>query len=334
MRQPPSRPETCEQNGTHPGSRLRALGSLFVLVVLALAVTPSSAGADGQTLGLLQKEPGSFVGYTLFSPLLFPATYLIDHNGDVIRTWETGPGWSPYLLEDGSVIHTAGVILNPKYVWGGQTGGVQRYDWDGNLVWEFIYSDLAPNFDHHLHHDLEVLPNGNVLMIAWERRTVPEVLAAGRDPDVLDAELHPLRLIEVEPVGLTGGNVVWQWRAWDHLIQDFDATKENFGVVADHPELIDINFSDANLLGKGGPDWLHTNSVEYNSDLDQILVSVRNFGEIWVIDHSTTTEEAASHSGGKTARAATYSIAGATRKRMEWATTTTSSSLPSMTPGG
>jgi len=46
-------------------------------------------------------------------------------------------------------------------------------------------------------------------------------------------------------------------------------------------------------------DWLHINSIDYNPQLDQILVSVHNFNEIWVIDHSTTITEAASHSGGQ-----------------------------------
>ncbi len=79
------------------------------------------------------------------------------------------------------------------------------------------------------------------------------------------------------------GEIVWQWNAWDHLIQDFDNTKDNFGVVADHPELIDINFA-----RDGGADWLHTNSVAYNEEFDQIILSNRGTSEIWVIDHSTT----------------------------------------------
>ena len=272
-----------------------------VLIALATLVAfyfAMPVQSQGQTVGLLQNDPGSFVGYTFFSPLPSEKAYLIDNNGELVHSWDIGPGLSSYLLEDGSVIHTADIIYNLKYIWGGQTGGVQRYDWDGNLIWEYTYSDLAPGFDYHLHHDLEVLPNGNILMIAWERQTVAEAVAAGRDPDSLEGEMHSLRLIEVEPVGPTGGNIVWEWNAFDHLTQDFDATKDNFGVVADHPELIDVNFSDANLFGEGEPDWLHTNSVEYNPELDQILVSVRHFSEIWVIDHSTTTEEAASHSGG------------------------------------
>ena len=47
------------------------------------------------------------------------------------------------------------------------------------------------------------------------------------------------------------------------------------------------------------PDWTHVNSVAYNAEHDQIVISVRAFGEFWIIDHGTTTAEAASHSGGR-----------------------------------
>ena len=38
-----------------------------------------------------------------------------------------------------------------------------------------------------------------------------------------------------------GGEIVWEWHAWDHLIQDFDSKRENYGDVTAHPERIDIN---------------------------------------------------------------------------------------------
>jgi hypothetical protein len=41
------------------------------------------------------------------------------------------------------------------------------------------------------------------------------------------------------------------------------------------------------------------NSIDYNAKLDQIMVSVHSFNEIWIIDHSTTTQEAAEHRGGR-----------------------------------
>jgi hypothetical protein len=41
------------------------------------------------------------------------------------------------------------------------------------------------------------------------------------------------------------------------------------------------------------------NAVAYNAKLDQIMLSSRMFSEIWIIDHGTTTEEAAGHTSGK-----------------------------------
>ncbi len=49
-------------------------------------------------------------------------------------------------------------------------------------------------------------------------------------------------------------------------------------------------------------DWLHVNGVHYNPILDQITFSSHNLSEIYVIDHSTTTVEAASHSGGNSGK--------------------------------
>ncbi len=70
----------------------------------------------------------------------------------------------------------------------------------------------------------------------------------------------------------------------------------NYGIVGDHPELVDLNFVlNPNIANA---DWNHTNSVNYNEEFDQIILSVHNFDEIWIIDHSTAMEEAASHEGG------------------------------------
>jgi hypothetical protein len=141
------------------------------------------------------------------------------------------------------------------------------------------------------------LPNGNVLIIAWEIRTREEAIAAGRNPNRIQGKtLWPDHIIEVESTGSSSGDIVWEWHVWDHLIQDYDSTKDNYGVVEDHPELIDFNFG--NII----PDWNHINSVDYHEEFDQILLSVNYFNEIWVIDHSTTTEEAAGHTGGKSGK--------------------------------
>ena len=270
-----------------------------VLVIAALLVLAGVGSVSGQgnagkaaTAAFSVAEQGApFEGYNLFSSLKATTAYLMDNDGNFVHSWETGyrPGNSMYLLENSELLHT-GNVNNSTFNAGGAGGIVQTIDWDGNVTWEYEYSSTT----HLQHHDVEMLPNGNVLMVAWQMKTEAEALAAGRDPSLLRAgELWPDSVIEVQPTGADTGNIVWEWHVWDHLVQDYDSSKPNYGVVADHPELIDLNYA-----MNGGADWNHTNSVDYNAELDQIVLSVHNFSEIWVIDHSTTTAEAAGHSGG------------------------------------
>lgn len=253
---------------------------------------------DGQTVGLFTYSNKASRGYTLFAPLSSKTTYLIDMCGMLVNQWQSdyAPGHAAYLLEDGSLIRTAVLspVENPTFNAGGAGGRVGRMDWDGNLIWEFEYADT----DYVQHHDIEVLPNGNVLMVAWELKTESEIIAAGRDPNViLDGQLWVDHIIEVEPYGSVGGIIVWEWHLWDHMVQDFDPAKANYGVVEDHPELIDINFD------RGGKtDWTHSNAIDNNEDFDQIIISVLGFSELWIIDHSTTTSQAAGHSGGNSGK--------------------------------
>jgi Arylsulfotransferase (ASST) len=248
--------------------------------------------APTNTLGLLWNTAEAYPGYTLFAPNFWTNTYLIDNNGRLVHTWASRfrPANSVYLLPDGHLLRPAHAA-NPVFFAGGAGGWVEEYDWDGNLVWSYLYSSPL----HLQHHDVRRLPNGNTLLIAWEVKTAAEAIAAGRSPQSLNQNgVWPDHLIEVQPTGPTAGAVVWEWHAWDHLIQDFDPTKANYGTVGVHPELIDLNF--ARTIR---PDWLHVNAVDYNPDLDQILLSVHNFSEVWVIDHGTTRAEAAGHSGGR-----------------------------------
>jgi hypothetical protein len=230
-------------------------------------------------------------GYTLIAPMWDYKAYLIDNWGDIVHSWKSIhlESQAAYLLENGNLIRTSIVPFSNIFS-GGAQGFIEMFDWNGSRIWNFKYS----NKEYCQHHDLEVLPNGNILLIAWEVKTSEEAISKGKNPDdIYRDEIWTDHIIEIEPVGDSEGRIVWEWHAWDHLIQDYDPSKENYGEIKDHPELIDINF------GNDWRDWLHTNSIDYNEELDQILLSVFNFNEIWVIDHSTTTEGAAGHTGGK-----------------------------------
>jgi hypothetical protein len=282
-------------------AREMAVMSKQTVVVVLLLWGFARLDAQDQTVGLFYNLEGSFEGYTLFAPLPYHVTYLIDHDGLLVNSWESeyGPGNAVYLLEDGTLLRAASTGVHPVFQAGGSGGAMQRFDWDGNLIWDFRYSDQSV----HLHHDMEALPNGNILMIAWEYKSAAEAIAAGRSPGLLpEGELWPDHLIEVQPTGPMSGTIVWEWHVWDHLIQDFDPTKENYGIVEAHPELIDINYVMETGPNAGHPDWNHTNGIDYDNEFDQIVLSIREFSEIWVIDHSTTTEEAAGHTGGNSGK--------------------------------
>jgi len=250
-----------------------------------------------RTVGLLRRNAGSFDGYTLFNPLSSKTTYLVDPRGRVVNSWTSTyrPGLMVYLLPNGNLLR-CGRVGNNLFGGAGDGGIVEEFDWQGNLVWQFQHS--SPTYC--LHHDIERLPNGNTLMISWEVKTVAEAIAAGRSVDhaLPNGTVWPEKIIEVQPTDRDSGKIVWEWHAWDHLIQDVDPTKANYGNVAKRPERIDVNYQ----LTGGRPDWLHANSIAYNKELDQITLSLRAFSEIWIIDHSTTTAEAASRTGGRSGK--------------------------------
>jgi Arylsulfotransferase (ASST) len=260
---------------------------LFMLLTLSLSLPAQ------QTVGLFFNDSLAYNGYTLFAPMSSKVTYLIDNCGREVNSWvsEYNPGIAAYLMNDGRLLRAARIPSN--FNGGGSGGGLEIYDWNGTMTWSYNYSSPL----HHQHHDLEPLPNGNFLLVAWELKTQEEAIAQGRDPAILsNAGIWPEQILELQPTTDGEANIVWKWNLWDHLVQDFDPAKPNFGVVTDHPELVNLNI-DAPGPGSNA-DWIHANSLAYNPELDQIMLGSRTFNEFWVIDHSTTTEEAASHTGG------------------------------------
>ena len=252
-----------------------------------------------QTMGLFLNTTNAWPGYTLMAPMHHTNTYLINNAGEVVHMWTSTyePGRSAYLMTNGHLFRAGMVKQGGPSTGGGEGGRVEEYDWDGNLVWEIDY--FSPTYIHH--HDFNVLPNGNVLLLVAEKKTLAEVIAAGFNTNLLDASILtqgymlPDCLVEVTPTRPYGGTVVWEWHLWDHMIQDYDPTKNNYGVVAAHPERIDVNGTGIKIPQF----WNHVNGIDHNVQLDQVMLSIRGNSELFVIDHQTTTAQAAGTNGGR-----------------------------------
>ncbi|MHC4824484.1 MAG: aryl-sulfate sulfotransferase [Planctomycetota bacterium] len=264
---------------------------MSILLPSLLAATASSTVSSVTVAAAALAVQTPQLGHTLVAPFGSNDTHLVDEGGNIVHTWPgtAFPGNATYLLPNGNLVRMYKVPGSPGGVIGGSGGGVQEIDWEGNLVWDFQVATQT----ELLHHDLAIMPNGNLLLMQFEDLSDVGAFALGRDPALLSATTFWSEVIlEFDPTTQT---VVWEWHAADHLVQDFDPLAPDFDVVADRPERIDLNFPPED---PNNGDWTHCNAVDYNPELDQIAISSPFLDEIWIIDHSTTTAEAAGSTGG------------------------------------
>ncbi|MCD6216498.1 aryl-sulfate sulfotransferase [bacterium] len=264
---------TAAAAGEYPGVIIAYSSGvpLFDFVTIKVSV-------EQNTIGMIQNLPGSFEGYTLFSPGKNPGAYLIDMDGNLVHSWESDyiVGSSCYLLENGNLLYSC------RGTGPGPIGGrIEEIDWDGNLIWEYDF----PAGEYRFHHDIERLPNGNTLFVAFEFMEAQETLDAGRDPALLPTrDFRPDSVIEIKPYGSNSGNIVWEWHTWDHMSSVLGGTANGQPVSTDitDPGKLNINFPE-----NDSDDWLHINAVDYNPEYDQIILSSRHLSEVLIIDHST-----------------------------------------------
>jgi hypothetical protein len=243
-------------------------------------------------LGLLSFAQNSYAqqwGYaTLIAPGNSTTVSLLDTNSAVIKAWtglQGNTGYSCYLTEGGDLWRTV-KATGASFTGGGICGRIQKVAYNGTLLFDYQINTA----EMISHHDICPMPNGNVLVIIYHKKTAAEVQAAG---GTANATRWTEIIYELEPTGPTTANIVWEWHLWDHLVQNVDPNKANYqSSIVNNPQLLNINYQN-NMA-----DWVHMNGIDYNPGLDQIVVSSHFLNEMWVIDHSTTTAQAASHSGG------------------------------------
>lgn len=229
------------------------------------------------TLGLIQKSENVSDGYVLFSNN--ETTYLIDNCGLIVNTWQSEykPGQSVYLLENGNLLRTAQIDNDFKAV-GGSGGRFELFNWQGELLWHAEY--VAGNIVTH--HDIAPLANGNFLALVWDRKWEHLAQEQGR---IFNGDVWNEKIIEFSMLPNNELAIVWEWSVWDYLVQDVDEQKLNFGEIESQPNKININY-----IGEGfenSEDWIHLNAIDFNEESQKIVVSSRNFSEVWIIDKAT-----------------------------------------------
>jgi len=273
------------------------MNKTILICVSLICLLESNLCAQTQTVGTFLNNTEAFEGYNLLAPTGSDYTYLVDNCGQVINQWESEYriGLSAYILEDGSLLRTAKLssYATPPFSGGGTGGRVERYSWEGELIWSMNWADTL----QHQHHDIEWMPNGNLLILGWEKHSYAEALEMGKTPNETENDVWCTQITEIQPTGNWDGEVVWQWCVWSHLVQDTDESLPNYAEISNEPKRFNINYSANNGVNGLNPDWMHSNSIAYNESLDQIMISAAKFNEIFIVDHSTTTTEAMGPAG-------------------------------------
>ena len=277
-------------NGVFTATAFAAMAvSIIPGTALAIEVTRTPTGV------LLHDEVNAQAGYTLLQTS--PDVLLIDLNGNVVHRWTTGPGGDAQLTKDGTLLRISSCAANDScdgnpLNWGGAGGRLREWTWDGELIWDI---DLARP-DKIAHHSYHRMPNGNTLLVVWERYSRKAAIKKGRDPATVNPEgavgteprpgvyvgdFWPDMIVEIRKPkggGIHDFEIVWHWRAWDHVCD-----KKRVGCL-------DINYHiprPTDQTHRSSADYMHVNSVDYDEVNDVVIINSRVFGEFYVIDHKT-----------------------------------------------
>lgn len=265
--------------------------SIYILIISFFL---SSLNAQ---VGVTILSPETEEQYTLFSSLFDSKSYLIDNCGRLINQWSpTDPnGLSSELLPNGNLVR--GVKTGFSFINQPSTGGAMEIrNWEDEQIW--YYEEFGENYIQH--HDFAVLPNGNIMFLGWEIISPEEQLALGKDSaEVILPHFWGEYIKEVKPVG-SDTEIVWEWHQKDHFVQDYNPSLENFGEIFDSPHLLDINYKHPLQFDLIDP--YHANALDYDPIRDEVVINLRSIGEFWILDHSTTTEEAATNEGGNSGK--------------------------------
>ncbi len=258
--------------------KIRAVtqGGLYVVAVVGLLYLYFSAsycttakpaiGSQGKNVVL--DKSGVDQSYVLLSSYAVlkddssqGVVYLTDLFGKAVHTWKTKYQTRFAILKkNGDLLVALLEPANPsKFPGGGRFGIIQELDWEGNILWEYK--------NEMMHHDFELLPNGNLAIIIWEK-VPPEIakkIKGGVPNTEFRGEIWSDAIREIDRSGKT----VWEWHGYEHLKAESDL----IAYLAPRAE------------------WMHTGSIKYveKNPIDfteAFLLSMPNINTVAIVRKS------------------------------------------------
>ena len=268
-------------------------GVIVFLVGLMLTGCGYLASIDGQSTGVRHEKKSdhvlTLVADQVSDDLVLAVggsnhSFILNKSGERLWSWEFNEslGNDLKLLPSAHVLGMFNYEESPIKFGGGYAGLTQIIDFNDTITWEFKYA--SKNFLSH--HESVFLPNGDLLMLSWERVSEKEAHMHGVN---MEGDIFPEKIIQIDTATK---EIVWQWRSWDHIVQDHDATKLSYGDILENKELININYA----LRENG-DIMHANGIFYDATRDVLFVSINHYSEVWVIDHQYNVAETAGELG-------------------------------------
>jgi arylsulfotransferase ASST len=158
------------------------------------------------------------------------------------------------------------VLLDGSVIWGRLGGPFSQTGWDHVKLDGTVLPMLDTVGVHADHHDLQVLPNGNHLMIAYVPRKHVDLRRFGgpRDATVFDGQVQ-----ELTP----GGRRVWSW-----------STKGHVKLSETEDWRLKTRSIKTRYQGRPSIDLIHMNSVQYVGP--NLLFSGRNLHGVYLVRRS------------------------------------------------
>ncbi|HEX4051131.1 MAG TPA: aryl-sulfate sulfotransferase [Steroidobacteraceae bacterium] len=246
-------------------------------------MSAASASPSVYPVGVTRYDPATAYNSDVLFSGADNRTYLIDMDGHVLHRWDVNgfPGrvLDPALV--GGVKGEIGAQLSTVPA-GGSAGGVGEVpgraanfrdetfgyqDWSGRTLWQ--WGRQAPGGAALQHHDWELLPNGDTLLLGNKIGSLPGFGARAMMDDVI---------YEVNKAG----QIVWTWAAAAHLAQ--------FGFTASQLDLLKrvaaVDYLHMNAMQELGPNhWAEAGDERFSPD--NIMISSRNANFIAIISRRT-----------------------------------------------